>query len=247
MATCLCTCEVPQDLKLAWARSPGLPLNLLQLPKSFAGNLMMYWFPYTKPITLMLVVDNLANSKWCKTPKKWLKLCSGMWVLDICEYSARALQWIPTRKGLDGFQKYLRPYALTVSCLGLNFKQKKLNFKSWENNLISNPDKKKIIISSSEKNTHLISSPEKNTLNFDPCTFIFPCMSSIALGPGLMYEAVMSCCISFSSSSSTCSRTSFRISRSMSLRWYAAPRPCSASRLWPASMILAFCEPGEQK
>ena len=39
----------------------------------------------------MLLVANVANAKWCK--KKWLN--PGTWVL-IWEYSARAIQWIPT-------------------------------------------------------------------------------------------------------------------------------------------------------
>ena len=57
-------------------------------------------------LTLMLVVANLADTKWCKKkPEKWLIL--GTSVL-ICEYSARAIQWIPTWQGLDGFQKSLR-------------------------------------------------------------------------------------------------------------------------------------------
>ena len=39
---------------------------------------------------------------------------SGKWVL-IWEYSARAIQWIPTWQGFDGFQKSLRSCALDQS------------------------------------------------------------------------------------------------------------------------------------
>ena len=42
----------------------------------------------------------------------------GKWVL-IWENSARAIQWIPTRQGLDGFQKSLCPYVLDESSLSI--------------------------------------------------------------------------------------------------------------------------------
>ena len=42
----------------------------------------------------------------------------GTWVL-IWEFSTRAFQWIPTWQGLDGFQKYLRSYALYKSSLSI--------------------------------------------------------------------------------------------------------------------------------
>ena len=42
----------------------------------------------------------------------------GTWVL-IWEYSARAIQWIPTWQVLDGFQKLLRPCALDESSLSI--------------------------------------------------------------------------------------------------------------------------------
>ena len=42
----------------------------------------------------------------------------GTWVL-ICEFSARAFQWIPIWQDLDGFQKSLRPCALDVSSLSI--------------------------------------------------------------------------------------------------------------------------------
>ena len=64
----------------------------------------------------MLLVANLANTKW--TRKNDWSPCT--WVL-IWEYSARAIQWIPTLtwKGLDGFQKPLGPCALDESRLSI--------------------------------------------------------------------------------------------------------------------------------
>ena len=60
-------------------------------------------------LTLMLLVTNLTNTKWCKRHEKWLK----PWhMVLIWEISARAFWWIPTWQGLDGFQKYLHPSAL---------------------------------------------------------------------------------------------------------------------------------------
>ena len=52
--------------------------------------------------TLMLLVTNLSNTNWCKIPEKWLK----SWHMGV----ARAIQWIPTWQGLDGFQKSLSPF-----------------------------------------------------------------------------------------------------------------------------------------
>ena len=42
----------------------------------------------------------------------------GKWVL-IWEYSSRAIQWIPTWQGLDGFQKSLHPCASAESSLSI--------------------------------------------------------------------------------------------------------------------------------
>ena len=50
----------------------------------------------------MLLVANLANTKWCRKPKKWLK----PW------HMGTHLRVLGERQGLDGFQKYLRPCAL---------------------------------------------------------------------------------------------------------------------------------------
>ena len=52
-------------------------------------------------LTLVLLVANLAKTKWWKTlMNDWNH---GTWVL-IWEYSAIALQWMPTQQGLDGVQ-----------------------------------------------------------------------------------------------------------------------------------------------
>ena len=69
-----------------------------------------------KGLTLMLLVANLASRKWCKKLKTdWNP---GMWVL-IWEYSARAIQWIPTWQGLEDFQNLLHPCALDESSLSI--------------------------------------------------------------------------------------------------------------------------------
>ena len=50
------------------------------------------------PLTLNLLVANLADTKWCRKPVKWLE----PWHMG---NHLRALQWITTWQGLDGFQK----------------------------------------------------------------------------------------------------------------------------------------------
>ena len=67
-------------------------------------------------LTLMLLMANLVNTKWCKKKLKKNDWNSSTWVL-IWECSARAIQWIPTWHSLDGFQKSLRPCALDKSSL----------------------------------------------------------------------------------------------------------------------------------
>ena len=73
-----------------------------------------YWIPYflhehrgyrnyRNRLTLMLLVANSVNTKWSKKPENYWNC--GKWVL-IWEYSARAIQWIPTWQGFDGFQKF---------------------------------------------------------------------------------------------------------------------------------------------
>ena len=67
-------------------------------------------------LTLMLLVANLANRKWCKNMKNdWNP---GIWVL-IWKYSARAFQWIPSWHSLDVFQKSLHPCALDKTSLSI--------------------------------------------------------------------------------------------------------------------------------
>ena len=48
---------------------------------------------FTRYLTLMLLVADLANTKWCKNPEKYPNPVK--WVL-IRKYPARAIQWIPT-------------------------------------------------------------------------------------------------------------------------------------------------------
>ena len=58
---------------------------------------------YKFHLTLMLLVANLANTKWCKNLENdWNP---GIWVL-IWKHSSRAIQWIPTWQGLDGFKGF---------------------------------------------------------------------------------------------------------------------------------------------
>ena len=68
-------------------------------------------------LTLMLLVANFDNAKLHKKAKKndWKP---GIWVL-IWEFSARAIQWIPTWKGLDSFQKSLWLCALDESSFSI--------------------------------------------------------------------------------------------------------------------------------
>ena len=60
-------------------------------------------------LTLMLLVDTLANTKFCKNPEKNLKpgqMGTYMWVLS------ESFSMNTTWQGLDDFQKSLRPCAL---------------------------------------------------------------------------------------------------------------------------------------
>ena len=63
-------------------------------------------------LALLLLVANLANTKWCKNLR-------NDWNPGIWEYSSRAIQWIPTWHGLDGFQRFLHPCALDESSLSI--------------------------------------------------------------------------------------------------------------------------------
>ena len=57
----------------------------------------------------------------------------GIWA-HIWEYSARAIQWLPTQQGLDGFQKYMRPCALDESSLSIGSVKNGMTLKSsfWQ-------------------------------------------------------------------------------------------------------------------
>ena len=63
-----------------------------------------------------MLLANLANTKCWKRLKNDLN--PETWAL-IWEYSARAIQWISTWQGLDGFQKSLRPCALDESSISI--------------------------------------------------------------------------------------------------------------------------------
>ena len=91
--------------------------------------------------TLILLVANLDNTKWCKIPKKndW---SPGKWVL-IQKCSACAIQLVPTWLGLNGFQKFLPLYALDKSSIKaleglrgfvLELKPKLSKGKAWKLN-----------------------------------------------------------------------------------------------------------------
>ena len=67
-------------------------------------------------LTLMLVVADLANTKWLKKLKKYWN--AGIWVL-IWEYTVRTIIWIPTWQGLDGFQKSLHLCAWDKNSLSI--------------------------------------------------------------------------------------------------------------------------------
>ena len=55
------------------------------------------------------------DAKTCKNDRD-----PGKWVL-IWEYSARAIQWIPTWQGLDDFQKSLDSCALNEKSLSIGY------------------------------------------------------------------------------------------------------------------------------
>ena len=72
---------------------------------------------YISPdLTLMLLVANFVNTKCCKMLKNDRN--PAKWVL-IWEYSAWAIQWIPTWQGLDDFWKYSNLCACGESSLGI--------------------------------------------------------------------------------------------------------------------------------
>ena len=65
-------------------------------------------------LTLLLLVANLVNTKWCNKPEKWLK----PWHMGT-HLRVRAIQWIPTWQGLNAFQKSLHPCPLEESSLSI--------------------------------------------------------------------------------------------------------------------------------
>ena len=84
----------------------------------------------TVSLISMLLVANLANTKWCKKSQLMtdtLANCYSIWELS------RAFQWIPIWQGLDDFQKSLRRCALdNVASALKGLKAYKLG-RSWLN------------------------------------------------------------------------------------------------------------------
>ena len=89
-------------------------IQYIQQP--FTGILQCHLYTTDDTLSLMLLVANLANTKWCTKPENDRN--PGTWVL-IWECSARAFKWIPTWQSLDGFQKSLRHCALDESSLSI--------------------------------------------------------------------------------------------------------------------------------
>ena len=75
---------------------------------------------------------NVANIKWCENLKNDRN--PDKWVL-ICEYSARAFQWIPTWQGFNGFQKAFRPCALDKSNLSIG--RVKCKWVNWHQIIVA--------------------------------------------------------------------------------------------------------------
>ena len=110
---------------------------------SFIVTFLSYWGQIINAIllTLMLLVVNLSNTYEKDLQNGWNP---GTWVL-IWEYSARAIQWVPTCQGLDGFQRSLRPCPLDESSLSIGsvdswegvlqectFQKQRLNISHWQ-------------------------------------------------------------------------------------------------------------------
>ena len=66
------------------------------------------------PLTIKLLV---ANFEEMQNPWKMTETLAHWY--SSWENSARAFKWIPTKQGLDGFQKTLRPYALDETSLSI--------------------------------------------------------------------------------------------------------------------------------
>ena len=79
----------------------------------------------------MMLVANFANAKWCKKELKndWNP---GIWIL-IWEYSARAIQWIPTWQGIEGFQKFYVLFLWTKMASALEGFNRLIQYhESWD-------------------------------------------------------------------------------------------------------------------
>ena len=86
-------------------------------------------------LTLMLLVANFTNIKWCKkmkndqNPRKWVL---------IWEYSKRAFQWVPTWHGLDVFQRFLHFCALGECTLSIvRVKYSSCSICIWSAHMVS--------------------------------------------------------------------------------------------------------------
>ena len=91
------TCPLPSVTAPPW-RKPATWGRILSLwSPNYCRMPTIMWTRHSKVthwcLTLMLLVFNLTNAKWCKKTFKnyWNP---GSWVL-IWEYSARVIQWIP--------------------------------------------------------------------------------------------------------------------------------------------------------
>ena len=100
-------CFVPQlsaqirsSMKDFSSESGRLKQQLIRASSSYH----MYPLPVHFALSLMLLMANLTNIKWCKNLKNDRN--TGIWVL-ILEYSVRGFQWIPTWQDLEGFYKNL--------------------------------------------------------------------------------------------------------------------------------------------
>ena len=91
--------------------TPSLPLQSIARKDTSMSNTIDL---RQNALTLMLLVADLANTKWCKNLENDRN--PGTWVL-LWEYSASAFQWVPTWLGLYGFQISLHTCAFDESSL----------------------------------------------------------------------------------------------------------------------------------
>ena len=77
---------------------------------------LLSWYQYSASLTLMLLVANLANIKWCRKPGKWLK----HWQMGTHLRVLSEIFPMNTNKiGFRWFQKHLHPCALEESSLSI--------------------------------------------------------------------------------------------------------------------------------